>query len=432
MTVDATQTRHNRTQRICLDLMYSQTRAAWGSNAFCVVLLWIAFWNNANHAWLLGWTSVGVLIMAMREIQSRRYATLAGQAINIKAWTRWLDISLFANGCLWGIGCATLTLVATPYQLPVIVLIAGGLQTGSVLSSSYRLTAFALFSVPLFLFTLVAFLVLGFSGERSLLVTAALLVVWSIFILVCASRFGKHYRRSVGYALENLDLAESLKFKNQENETLNESLRERIDELNETQRQLLIEKRRSDGLVRQLTELSTTDGLTGLHNRRSFDERLRSEWRRAKRNNQPIALIMADVDHFKAYNDRYGHPKGDDCLIQVAEVLSGAAGREGDWAVRHGGEEFALILANTTLEDAIKIAERIRQGVLDCAVEHETSPIMPQVSLSLGVAEMMPDESREPKALVAAADAALYEAKRKGRNCVVSGGAFGREHKQLA
>ncbi|MEM1436921.1 MAG: ATP-binding protein [Pseudomonadota bacterium] len=231
---------------MCLDLMYGQTRTAWLSNAFCIAMLWLAFWTNADHRWLLGWTIFGILFMGLREFASRRYQHLAGQTVDLIAWTRWLEVSLAVNGCYWGIGCAAFALVATPQQLPVIVLIAGGLQTGSVLSSSYLMRAFALFSVPLLLFPLGAFLWLGAAGERSLLVTAALFLIWSLFILLCAARFSAHYRQSLGYSLENHDLAQSLQGQVAENETLNQSLEARIRELKDTEQQLLREKARSD------------------------------------------------------------------------------------------------------------------------------------------------------------------------------------------
>lgn len=409
----------SRIRRACLDLMYSQTRAAWVSNAFCIMLLWFAFRETASHSMMLMWIGIGVVVMALREAQSYRYKRLENQSIDVNAWTRWLEISLFANGCFWGISCAAFLLIATPYQLPIVLLIVGGLQTGSVLTSSYLLRAFALFSVPLFLAPLMVLLTLGFNTHTALLFTAALLSVWSMFTLMCASRFGKQYRRSVGYALENLDLAESLKSKNHENEALNESLHHRIDELNLTQRQLLAEKIRSDGLVRQLTELSTTDSLTGLGNRRSFDDNLLSECRRASRDGQTIALILADIDHFKHYNDHYGHLKGDDALVKVAKEFAVAARREGDWAARYGGEEFALILANTSLDTALGVAQTLRRGVVDRGIKHESSPTAPHVTLSLGVVGVLVDEHLEPRDLIAAADEALYEAKHGGRNRAV-------------
>lgn len=189
-------------RRACLDLIFEQTRAAWLSNAFCLIVICFAFWDNANHVWLLGWAAVGALISALRDQQARRYARLAGESIDVEAWTRWQQLSLFLNGCFWGIGCAALTLISTPYQLTVILMIAGGLQTGSIVVTSYLFSVYLLFSLPLFLGTLVGFLVLGFGGQPSLLATAALLVVWSLFIYMCAARFGKHYQTSLGYAYD--------------------------------------------------------------------------------------------------------------------------------------------------------------------------------------------------------------------------------------
>ena len=380
----------------------------------------VVIWSNADHTWLFSWTGLGVMIMSIRELQMRRYLRLLGEPVDTAAWTRWLEISLFANGCFWGIGCAALILIATPYQLPLLVLIVGGLQTGSVLSSSYILRIFALFSLPLFLFAFLAFLVLGFTGQPALLATAAILAAWSFFIITCARRFGGHYRRSLGYALENLDLAQSLRTKNGEIESLNADLLARIGELDETQRQLLIEKQRSDGLVAQLRELSATDGLTGLGNRRAFDERLASEWRRALRSRQPLALLLADVDDFKAYNDLYGHQMGDDCLIAVAHALASAARREGDWAARYGGEEFAIILSNTPVGAAAARAQHVHERLAELAIEHGASPTAPIVTLSVGVAGVTPHASCDPSELLAAADESLYAAKRAGRNRVVA------------
>ncbi|MEM1261278.1 MAG: GGDEF domain-containing protein [Pseudomonadota bacterium] len=420
MAADHTSIAETRVQRSCLDLIFGQSRTAWLSNAFCVILLWLAFWNNANHGWLLVWTGLIASLMAMRETITRRYLKLAGQPIELAPWTRWVEASQFANGCLWGVACAGLALIATPYQLPVILVIAGGLQTGSVLSSSYLLRAFALFSLPLFLLTLAAILVLGVREQPSLFVTAALLIVWSLFILLCAKRFGDHYRRSIETAHENHDLAESLRSINRENEQLNQSLNERIIELRDAQQHLLKEKERSDGLVKQLRQLSTTDPLTGLGNRRFFDDCLNGEWQRALRNAHPIALVLADIDNYKAFNDRYGHQRGDTCLVEVAAVLKTAARREGDWATRYGGEEFGLILANTTLDAATELAEKLRLALFELAIEHDTSPTAGVVTISCGVTAVVPDADTAPESLISAADKALYAAKQAGRNRVIA------------
>jgi diguanylate cyclase (GGDEF)-like protein len=161
--------------------------------------------------------------------------------------------------------------------------------------------------------------------------------------------------------------------------------------------------------------------LTGLANRRRFDEALDSECRRARRENAPLALIMTDVDFFKKYNDSYGHQGGDDCLRRVATVLAQGARRPADLAARYGGEEFALILPHTTLEGAAVVADAMRRGVAGLNLLHASSSVAPHVTLSLGVAAISPGEPDVgPETLIERADNALYDAKREGRNCFVT------------
>lgn len=171
-----------------------------------------------------------------------------------------------------------------------------------------------------------------------------------------------------------------------------------------------------------LQQLATCDGLTGIPNRRSFDERLQVEWRRCQRRGEPLSLIMADVDQFKRYNDHYGHPGGDVCLKAVAGILEQHIFRPADLAARYGGEEFAVILPNTDLEGARTVAERLRGKVEALELPHETSDVGPWVTLSLGVASCAPDILGRHEVLIGEADRALYEAKVSGRNrvCAVS------------
>ncbi len=169
---------------------------------------------------------------------------------------------------------------------------------------------------------------------------------------------------------------------------------------------------------RVLTQLSAQDGLTGLANRRHFDENFSAEWRRAMRDRQPLSVVMADIDHFKLYNDHYGHQGGDDCLRQVAAIIGQVVRRPGDIAARYGGEEFVLVLPDTPLEGGIKIAEEVAAAVRTLKLPHEKSPVVPYVTLSMGVACMVPDRSKEMKELIERADRALYAAKRQGRNRV--------------
>jgi diguanylate cyclase (GGDEF)-like protein len=185
----------------------------------------------------------------------------------------------------------------------------------------------------------------------------------------------------------------------------------------ETLRDITVQKQAQT----DLETLATRDGLTGLANRRSFDERLVLEARRGARDGAPLALLMIDIDCFKSYNDTYGHQKGDECLRAVAQAIGGTLWRAGDFAARYGGEEFTVIIPDTPLSGATRIAERLRAAVDHLGIAHGASVASDRVTLSVGgvvaSAPYLP-----PEQLLAAADAALYRAKREGRNrsCVVS------------
>ncbi|MET0186309.1 MAG: diguanylate cyclase [Achromobacter sp.] len=170
----------------------------------------------------------------------------------------------------------------------------------------------------------------------------------------------------------------------------------------------------------ELRRLSNLDGLTGLANRRYFDEYLGAEWQRALREQRDIALMMVDVDHFKRYNDTYGHLAGDGALKQVALALQGTADRSTDLAARYGGEEFSLVMPNTSLGGARLIGEKLRRAVAALAVEHKASTTGDILSVSIGAATMVPQHGTTFTALVDAADRNLYAAKHQGRNQVVA------------
>jgi diguanylate cyclase (GGDEF)-like protein len=168
---------------------------------------------------------------------------------------------------------------------------------------------------------------------------------------------------------------------------------------------------------RVLESLSYVDGLTGIPNRRQFREVLDREWRRCGRAGLPLSLVMIDVDEFKRFNDTYGHPAGDACLTRVAAAIVTGLRRGGDFAARYGGEEFAAILPETDRAGAAALAAELRRGVEGLAIPNERASAG-VVTVSLGVAAATPDETSAVDALVAAADGALYRAKRRGRNRV--------------
>ncbi|UFN46953.1 diguanylate cyclase [Roseomonas sp. OT10] len=174
-----------------------------------------------------------------------------------------------------------------------------------------------------------------------------------------------------------------------------------------------------------LETLASTDGLTGLTNRRGLDEALAREWSRAAREGRPLSLLLLDLDRFKVFNDTYGHPEGDECLRVAADAIARSLRRPGDLAARYGGEEFAAILPDTAAPDALQVAEAVRAAVEAAGMPHAGNPPWGVVTASLGVASAMPRPGGAEAGvagLVAAADAALYEAKRGGRNRVAAAG----------
>ena len=189
------------------------------------------------------------------------------------------------------------------------------------------------------------------------------------------------------------------------------------DELLQTQHRLM-------DTVDELKKISTFDGLTGIANRRFFDEYSEKEWRRAQRDKQSFTVVMIDLDCFKSYNDTYGHQRGDACLKEVAEVFKNSMKRPSDLAARYGGEEFVLTLPETDKEGGYKLAEQLRQKIIALKLEHENNACGNEVTISLGVATVVAEPGMLFPDLIVQADNALYEAKKSGRNRTV---VFGEE-----
>ncbi|MCW8888358.1 MAG: GGDEF domain-containing protein, partial [Gammaproteobacteria bacterium] len=166
----------------------------------------------------------------------------------------------------------------------------------------------------------------------------------------------------------------------------------------------------------KLELLSSMDGLTNIANRRSFDENLRREWRHCVREQHSISLLYIDIDYFKSYNDYYGHSKGDECLIQIAQLIESYARRPSDLAARHGGEEFVVLLSDTDAASAQKIAKALLEAVNQAHHPHEKSEVADRITLSIGVSTLAPTEVIVPEQLIKLADKALYRAKSQGRN----------------
>ncbi len=196
------------------------------------------------------------------------------------------------------------------------------------------------------------------------------------------------------------------------------NLKKELDGCKSREKQLVEVSERLRHLNDELHRLAILDDLTGVANRRFFNMVFAQEWSRAAREVIPLSLIFIDIDFFKNYNDTYGHPQGDECLKKVAGALSGSVKRSTDQVARYGGEEFAVIVPHTALRGARTMAEGLRYKVEELGLEHAGSKIHDRVTISLGVACVTPERGLAPESLVRAADQAVYEAKRHGRNRV--------------
>ena len=170
----------------------------------------------------------------------------------------------------------------------------------------------------------------------------------------------------------------------------------------------------------KLELLLNLDGLTQIANRRRFNDSLLFNWQHHQREQKSLALIIIDIDYFKLYNDSYGHQGGDDCLIQVAQAIAKVPQRIVDLVARYGGEEFAVILPNTSIEGALIIAESIKQAIAELAIPHQNSLVSDRITLSLGVASLIPTNEQGLETLIIHADTALYTAKKQGRNQAIA------------
>ena len=170
----------------------------------------------------------------------------------------------------------------------------------------------------------------------------------------------------------------------------------------------------------KVRDLSNRDSLTGISNRRHFEESLDRIWKQAIRLSKPVSIIMCDIDNFKPYNDTYGHQKGDECLKLVADTLNETLKRPLDMIARYGGEEFIIVLPDTALEGVTYIAEQLRENIESLKIMHESSKAADVVTISLGVASSIPAHNSSYEALISAADKALYQAKESGRNRVIT------------
>ena len=335
-------------------------------------------WEAADTDALLIWVLFLFVITGIRFLTLRAFrAAPRGAQFSHDTWRHSFVIGACAAGVLWG---AAGVILFHPDSFPHQVFLAfvlGGMVAGAVPLLSPVDRAYPCFAIPAVLPISIQMLL---AGDRIHLIMGLLIAIFGVAMLASSAQVRRLF----------LDSA---------------NLRHKLYTSIETGQAL-------ERMVR-------LDTLTGIANRRLFEEELEKEWRRAERDNDALSVISADVDHFKEYNDYYGHLAGDRCLARVAQTMQSALSRPGDVVARIGGEEFAFLLPGTTLIGARAVAELIRQRILELNTPHEASPTAGQITLSFGIASSVPTSTSTSADLLHASDLALYDAKRRGRNQIV-------------
>jgi diguanylate cyclase (GGDEF)-like protein len=344
----------------------------------------IGFVGTGSPWYLLGAAYAGGTYV-LRLLQSHRYAR-GGHDGTPDTWV-WRSL---IGGWLTALGWGGWSVVVMVEPETTLVLMVVGAQSACVIGAAVRNSAVRLIAAGQIFLTLTP--LLGcclFSDSVYLNIYAAFVVVH----ILAAMELTKFLHRKTLLLLqqdeEKSTLVASLELAKQELEVINQ----------------------------HLETLVATNALTGVANRRAFEMEAAREWRRCGREQAPMSLLLLDVDHFKAFNDFYGHQAGDDCLREVAAAAAAAIHRPGDLLARYGGEEFAIILPRTSLDGAVAIAEQVRAGIQTRALIHDASDLG-QITVSIGVACLTPKPEAPVEQLTALADAALYTAKRSGRNRV--------------
>lgn len=373
----------------CLDMVYRQARNAYASSIVVGVFIAALFWSQADHRIIVGWTLAYGAMIVLRHRLGTLFALQLPSESHWKRWLGYMEGTVLASGVLWGGYGAYLATVADADRLAAIVITLGGLVSGAVIAYGVLRRTYLAFALPALL---PIGLVLMATGTYERITLGLLVLAWLYFATLVAERF-----RS--YAVEALNM----QF---ENEGLMRDVVEQRDKAEE--------------LAQQLKRLSSQDGLTGIANRRHFDESLGAAWQDAIDGRTSIALVLCDVDSFKLYNDTYGHQQGDTCLRQLANILQTHAKAAGALAARFGGEEFVVLLPKGDQAAAITLAEGVRAALAALAMPHSKSVAAPYVTASLGVCATVPTAEQSLASLIARADEALYEAKHTGRNRVAA------------
>ncbi len=399
-----------------LEILYGQSYANLFFSMLLAVSMIFVFRNYLSSASINSWLLVFVSVTGLRLYRTHMFSSSGNTTSNLDYWFSWHISGVILSGIIWGGFILLLAQSADAAYLSLATICAAGLCAGAAIAYSISLITFLMFAIPL-LTPIGGFLVVS---EHPIINTLGYFVFLFLIIIIAISyRLNKTMTSSLRLQLEKDELLAVLETEKQQVINTNRNLEKDIQEKIQIEAKLLYEKKNAEDLSNKLRTLSTQDGLTGINNRRRFDEALYDEWFRARRLSTPLSLIICDIDKFKEYNDSYGHLAGDKCLTRIAHLIEDSARRAGDMAARFGGEEFVIILPDTESSNAQDIAEQLRSAILDLEIPHETSSVANIVTVSFGVFTTLPEKDLPPETMIEFADKALYQAKERGRNMVV-------------
>lgn len=345
------------------------------------LLVMLAYYESAYQTHLQVWLLVILAATAIRFFLTQQCISRfkAHGYVPREALKHALTTGL--SGILWGVG-SLFVLDASPTAMVVSITTVQAMILGGALTLGAYPPSFYAFSLPA-IFPLIIALCLQGGSTNIILATQSLVFLTLVFSI--SKRFNRSLRHVWQLTFEKEQLLQALTQASEHQKTL-----------------------------------ANTDALTGIANRRQFDHVLSQELSRMSRMPSPLSLLMLDVDHFKSYNDNYGHVAGDECLKQIARILSEQFGRASDTPARYGGEEFTVIMPHTDEKGALRQAQGIRHAMEQLHIDHAYSPVAQHITLSIGIVSLHTSDVREAKDLIAMADQCLYQAKSAGRNRIVA------------
>lgn len=361
-----------------------------------VLAVIVMFWPFMAVANLLLWAAAFLIMLLMRSLLMSRALIHRTYQSHPKRIYWQLLAGAAITGAVWSsayIYAAHYVPVTVQYVfLLLIVMISAFSLAFSVAVREYFIVYVLTSLWPIAWWSLVHY----WEQPYNMLIGLALLAFCALLLYVCDQTY-KSYRNMISLTWEREHISQELG-------NVANSLRDRNKQLQDARR--------------QLTELANIDELTGLGNRRLVNSVLTQEINRARRSRSELSVILLDVDHFKNYNDHYGHPAGDVVLQRIADTMQRAATRAGEVVTRYGGEEFLVVLPGASSMAALRTASRLRKMIVEQGIPHTTSPVAGHITISQGVITVTPDKGLEPADLIELADKALYNAKDSGRNAI--------------